>query len=773
MMLENGSNKVADSGLRLNNTLCGCKKPFFTSDGSRRITWYICGPTVYDSSHVGHARNYLTFDIIRRVLEGYFNYHVFYVMNVTDVDDKIIYRARRNYLLDQFLKTTDDTQKVLCELKTAFEKEKRKQEKKMEEVQMELSNASSTRQRQELDDKLKQEMLKLEKLNEAFATVQGKEGKVSDLEGKEWIEFLLADGAADVLASHLDENGKATVTDLAIFRAHAAKYEKDFLYDMQLLGVKPPDVLTRVTEYIDIIIEFIKKIVDKGLAYVANNSVYFDTKAFMDAGHTYGKLNPWAVGSLGLASESESDFQTSEKKNSIDFALWKASKPGEPFWESPWGLGRPGWHIECSAMASEIIGSVIDIHSGGQDLMFPHHDNELAQAEAYHDCSQWVNFFLHSGHLAIEGLKMSKSLKNFITIKEALKTYTARQLRLLFINQAWDKPLHFSESAMKEAIVKERTLQNFFKIVKNFLRKTSLEGDSYSEGFEGPQRLGDEEKHLLHALQEAESEVQERLEDNIDTARALLALLNLASTVNSYVDKMVNGSPRAILVRKAAEFITRMLVIFGVSNASESEIGFGSQSAASSGNLEAIVTPYVDAAAVFRDDIRAAVREGASKERILDIADRFRDFAMVDIGVRLEDTSSGSNWELEDAEILRKLRDEKIQKEREAKISSLCSKWERKVKDLDRYKAALANPKDLFINQKHIYSVFDERGVPTHDAEGKEISKSAKKDAEKKIKKAEEEHEKFKRKFASDPSEIDRLTTEIAELQKQIDELSQ
>lgn len=765
---ENGS----AVGLRLHNTLCGSKEPFYTTDGSRRVTWYICGPTVYDSSHLGHARNYLSFDIIRRVLEGYFHYNVFFVMNVTDVDDKIINTARRNYLLQKFLETTEDPSEVVQKLMKAFEEEKKKQEKKVQEAQKELSNAASTRQSQDLENNLKQEELKFEKLNQAFANVKEKEAAIGTFSGKEGIERLLEGGAAAVLASYLDDLGKAGVSDLAIFRAHAAKYEKDFFDDMQALGVKPPDVLARVTEYIDIVILYIQKIIERGLAYAANNSVYFDTKEFINAGHTYGKLNPYAVGSLGLSSESESDFQTKDKKNSIDFALWKASKPGEPSWVSPWGHGRPGWHIECSAMASDIIGSVMDIHSGGQDLMFPHHDNELAQSEAYHDCSQWVNFFLHSGHLSIEGLKMSKSLKNFITIKEALKTYTPRQLRLLFVYQAWDKPLNFSESVMREALTKEKDLLNFFKIVKNYLRKAGMDGDTYSKGFEGPQHLSEEDRRLVHALQRAESEVQARLEDNIDTGGALLALLSLASAVNFYIDKMRDDSSRAILVRKPAEFITKMLVIFGLSRAKENEIGFGSDAATSSGSQETLVAPYLDAVAKFRDEVRVAVKENVDiKERIMGIADRFRDYVMVDLGVRLEDTASGSIWELVDAQTLRNIRDEKIREAQEAKCKSLQSKLERKKKDLDKYEGALADPKDLFVKQKDVYSAFDLSGIPTHDVDGKELSKKARKDVEKRMKKAEEEHSTINRKLEAKELDLNEVRSDIASLEKQIKEL--
>ena len=150
------------------------------------------------------------------------------------------------------------------------------------------------------------------------------------------------------------------------------------------------------------------------------------------------------------------------KRNPSDFALWKSSKPGEPVWDSPWGKGRPGWHIECSVMASAVLGDNMDIHSGGIDLAFPHHDNELAQSEAYYNCPQWVNYFLHAGHLHVEGQKMSKSLKNFITIQEALKMYTPRQMRLFFLAHPWHTKMDFKQSSMQEAMQIETTIKNLF-----------------------------------------------------------------------------------------------------------------------------------------------------------------------------------------------------------------------------------------------------------------------------------------------------------------------
>lgn len=759
-------------GLRINNTLCGAKVPFHTRDGSNLVTWYICGPTVYDSSHIGHARNYVTFDILRRILEGFFNYRVQYVMNITDVDDKIINKARRNYLLEQYLATAYEAKTVLSDLNVAFEEEILKQEKKLKVAQNEFDEATSSRRKDELADKIKQEQLKLQKLQELNGAVKERTEKSLATGGKPGIDLLISDGVGDVLASYLDAKEGSTVTDLAIYRAHAAKYEKEFLEDMQNLGVKPPMVLTRVTEYIDIIKDYVQKIIDQGFAYVAKGSVYFNTRAFQEAGHIYGKLNPWAVGSSELASESESNFDSREKQNNCDFALWKASKIGEPFWESPWGQGRPGWHIECSAMASHVIGKSIDIHSGGVDLQFPHHDNELAQAEAFYGCSQWVNYFIHSGHLAIEGLKMSKSLKNFVTIREALQKYTARQLRFLFVNQLWDKPMNFSESVMSEAIAKEKQFQNFFKIVKNVLRRTETDGETYVKGFENAQIWGLGETELAHLLAITTTQVRERIEDNFDTPGALQALLNLASGVHSYLDKTATGSSLPLLVKEAAEYITQILVIFGLSTANvNNEIGFGSDLTNSSGGIESTVAPYINAACSLRDEVRAAAKDDLSKARLISITDNFRDYTMVDLGVRVEDSPSGSIWELCDSGVLQSERDEKFRKAREATIKSVQSKVDRKLKEIEKFQLASVNPREYFQKQSTKYSVFNDRGLPTHDYEGKELSKKALKDVEKTMQKAEKEHEKYIEKLAAEPYFIENLKSEVEDLQKQLREL--
>ena len=271
-----------------------------------------------------------------------------------------------------------------------------------------FSSQQAARQAAELATQVAQEQLLLSQLESASAAVEraAPSGQAD----------ALYDAAGDALAAWLDGRLGSTVEDPSIFRAHAARYEAEFLEDMALLGVRAPSVLTRVSEYMPEVVAYIQEIERQGFAYLAQGSVYFDTGAFRSGGHVYGKLAPWSVDAAGLSGEPREDG----KRHASDFALWKARKPGEPGWDSPWGAGRPGWHIECSAMASDLVGAKLDIHTGGEDLKFPHHDNELAQAEArFHGCRchQWVNYFLHSGHLGIDGLKMSKSLKNFVSIR--------------------------------------------------------------------------------------------------------------------------------------------------------------------------------------------------------------------------------------------------------------------------------------------------------------------------------------------------------------------
>ncbi|XP_036355537.1 LOW QUALITY PROTEIN: cysteine--tRNA ligase, cytoplasmic-like [Octopus sinensis] len=387
-----------------------------------RLTWYGCGPTVYDSPHIGHARwviwlivrTYVSFDIIRRILQNYCGIKVTYCMNITDIDDKIIRRARQHHLLSQYEQTA-------CSI---------------EEVRKDIALASR-----------------------------------------------LVTHCAVPLAEYLDEQYGHTVNTL--FTSLPRKYEEEFFQKMDLLGVghvsnvMRPDVVPRVTECVPQIVEYIQRIIAHGFAYgqgfigryVSAGSVYFDVPAF-SLHHSYARLVPESVTDLKSLAEGEGSLATSgEKRSARDFALWKASKEGEPSWDSPWSKvvvrfsveGRPGWHIECSVMATAVFGAQMDIHSGGHDLKFPHHDNEMAQAEvsflfdgAYFNGGPWVRYFLHSGHLTINGCKMSKSLKNFITIDAALAETSPRRLRLLFLLHVWNQPFDYSPDALAEAATYDR-----------------------------------------------------------------------------------------------------------------------------------------------------------------------------------------------------------------------------------------------------------------------------------------------------------------------------
>lgn len=325
-MAETTSNGLAANSLQLKlyNSLTR-KKEVFTPQNGMNITWYSCGPTVYDASHMGHARSYISFDILRRVLRDYFGYDITYVMNITDIDDKIIKRARQNHLYENYAQQEREAEVLLSDVKEAIDR---------------LVNQMKTTT--DPDKKVMQEGI-LVKVNAAHD--RHSKAVVSN-QGVEEANRALLGAAKDVLCDWLDSKFGSGVTDNAIFASLPRYWEGEFHKDMAALNILPADVITRVSEYVPEIVDFIQGIIKRGLAYEANRSVYFDVAKFAgQENHRYAKLVPEAYGDAKALQEGEGDLSVSEdrlseKKSPNDFALWKASKSGEPSWDSPWGKGK-------------------------------------------------------------------------------------------------------------------------------------------------------------------------------------------------------------------------------------------------------------------------------------------------------------------------------------------------------------------------------------------------------------------------------------------------
>jgi cysteinyl-tRNA synthetase len=516
-----------------------------------------------------------------------------------------------------------------------------------------------------------------------------------------------------------------------------------------------PDALTRVTEYVEEIVDYVKTIVHKGMAYESNGSVYMDIGALRGGAHDYPKLEP----SKGKATQAEMEesegahtAEAGEKRNPADFALWKKSKGGEPSWASPWGGGRPGWHIECSVMASDLMGDGMDVHAGGSDLKFPHHDNELAQAEAYHGCCQWVNYFLHFGHLHIKGLKMSKSLKNFVTIRQALATHSARQIRLMFLLQPWDKQMNYSDQTIEEAEKRETSFKSYFAEVKDQLRKNWLGK---------PTKWDARSRELAARLAEHQSAVHECLCDNFNTPGAMAALLAIVSDANSYVTK--NSAVDALLLKKGATYVTRILRIFGV--ATQEDFGFpvGAEGA---GGYEEHVAPVVSAMVAFRDEVRAAAK---GTPALMKACDELRDEKLVELGVRVEDRADGARWTLDDPATLRQEQAAKKAKEAETRVQKLLNKLGDKAKDIAKVEAAMV-PAEEFLRRpphaaKYAPDSYDEQGKPSKDAAGGALSKSMVKEVEKLHKKQVEAYAKQKAQLDAKPGLLGEMEAALAAMQ--------
>uniref|UniRef100_A0A8C9QLC4 Cysteinyl-tRNA synthetase 2, mitochondrial n=1 Tax=Spermophilus dauricus TaxID=99837 RepID=A0A8C9QLC4_SPEDA len=325
----------------------------------------------------------------------------------------------------------------------------------------------------------------------------------------------------------------------------ASLYEEDFKQDMAALKVLPPTVYLRVTENIPQIISFIEGIIARGYAYpTVKGNVYFDLQS---RGDKYGRLVGMAPGPAGEPGDSD-------KRHASDFALWKAAKPQEVFWASPWGNGRPGWHIECSIM---VFGGQLDIHSGGVDLAFPHHENEIAQCEVFHQCEQWGNYFLHSGHLHVKGKeeKMSKSLKNYITIKDFLQTFSPEVFRLFCMCSSYRSAIDYCDSTMLEARQLLLGLASFVEDARAYV-KGQLICDPVKEDM------------LWERLTSTKEAVKAALADDFDTPRAVGTILDLVHHGNRQLRAVTKepGGPRSPAVFGAiVSYIEQFFETVGIS----------------------------------------------------------------------------------------------------------------------------------------------------------------------------------------------------------------
>ena len=406
--------------LKLYNSLSRKKETFIPVEKGK-IKMYVCGMTVYSDAHIGHARTYLAFDVIRRYLE-YIGYNVTYVQNITDVDDKIIAAASK--------------------------------------------------------------------------------------EGVDPIKY-------------------------------SERFADRCLNDLDDLGIRKANLYPKASETIPDMIVMIQQILDRGFGYVADGDVYFSVEKFKD----YGKLSGQNIDEMRVGTRIE----PGEKKHSpFDFALWKQAKPGEPFWESPWGKGRPGWHIECSTMSSKYLGLPFDIHGGGMDLRFPHHENEIAQAEAATG-KQFAKYWMHIGLLTVNGEKMSKSLGNIVNAKDLMKEWNPEVIRMFFAQAHYRSPPDFSQKALENT---QKGLERIYRLKEKLeeLSKADIEMDENN--------LTEAEKKYLTTINEFKQQFEQAMDDDFNTPKAFAVIFDFVNKSNRFLEN--NEQVDAALCRHSLELLLKL-----------------------------------------------------------------------------------------------------------------------------------------------------------------------------------------------------------------------
>lgn len=462
--------------MKLYNTLTREKEEFIPIEEGK-VTMYVCGPTVYDYIHVGNARPLVVFDTLRRYFI-YRGYDVKYVVNFTDIDDKIINKAN-------------------------------------------------------------------------------KEGVTAKKIANKYIEAFLEDAKGLNL------------------------YEDNTIHP-------------RATEFIGHIIKFIEGLVEKGAAYNVDGNVYFNINSAKD----YGKLSKKNIDELISGARIAVN---DEKRNPLDFVLWKKAKEGEPWWDSPWGKGRPGWHIECSVMAKVLLGDTIDIHAGGEDLQFPHHENEIAQSETLTG-KPFANYWLHNGMLTIENQKMSKSLGNFFTVRDIKKEFDLEVLRFFLISAHYRNPINFSREVMKQL---ENALERLYNGKKNL---------EYLMGKGTDRELKEEDEVILKQINIYKTNFINSMEDDLNTADAIASLFDIVKYSNT---KFNERTPKHV-IQYTYDTLIELSKVLGILS-KEDEI------------LEEEIMELIEK------------RTQARKDKNYELADSIRD-QLKEKGILLEDTPEGVKW---------------------------------------------------------------------------------------------------------------------------------